>query len=225
MPGTYAGFVDAGYLIAEGARSLGKRPAEIRPSAEFIANWFRGRVYNSQSLQGFLRAYWYDGAFDPSHTRFESQRRHFAMIASVPGIQLRLGQIAERPPRLERPIRRALRNTALGLGIDPEQLASEFDKYWTFYPEHQQKGVDTLITLDMVRLASRAAFDVAIVMSGDRDLAEVIRTVQDYGVRVIVATPSRRSVAPEVIQLVDDVIVIEEDDLRGMLPERSARPT
>ena len=75
----------------------------------------------------------------------------------------------------------ALRKTALGVGVEPDKLVEEFNKNWTFYPERHQKGVDTLITLDMIRLASRSAFDVAVLIAGDRDLAEAIRTVQDYG--------------------------------------------
>ena len=100
----------------------------------------------------------------------------------------------------------ALRTTANGLGVAPDELVAEFDKNWTFYPELQQKGVDTLIALDMVRLASRSAFGTAIVIAGDRDLAEVVRTVQDYGVRVLIATPDRASVASEVVQLADGVL-------------------
>ena len=223
MSQTHAGFIDAGYLITEGARALGRKSSEVRPDAEFIAHWFMELPHSKESTVKFLRAYWYDGAFDPEHSEFASQRRYFDAIASVPGIQLRLGHIAERPSRLQRPILRELRNTALGLGIDPEQLLAEFSKHWTFYPERQQKGVDTLIALDMVRLASRSAYQVAIVLSGDRDLAEVVRTVQDYGVQVMVATPNRRSVAGEVLQLVDDVIELTEDELRSMLPNRPAR--
>ena len=85
----------------------------------------------------------------------------------------------------------------------------------------QQKGVDTLIALDMVRLASRSAYMTAILIAGDRDLAEAIRTAQDYGARVVIATPNRQSVARQVVQLADEVIDIAEDDLKLMLPIRS----
>ena len=219
MIGTYAGFVDAGYLISEGARSLGRKRPSVRPDALAVAQWFR-RLTHSLLGEKFLRAYWYDGAFATSHREFGKQRPYFDAIAYTPGIQLRLGHVAERRSRLEGPIRSALRTTARGLGVPAERLIAEFDKNWTFYPERQQKGVDTLITLDMVRLASRSAFETAIVISGDRDLAEVVRTVQDYGVGVLVATPNRESVASEVLQLADDVIDIAESDVREMLKDR-----
>ncbi len=225
MSGAYAGFVDAAYLIREGARSISKRSRDVRPDASAVSGWFQWLPSSRWVLRDFLRIYWYDGAFDPSHSMYARQRLYFDAIAHIPRIQLRLGHVVEHRSKLEGPIRNALRSTANGLGITPDELISEFDKNWKFYPDRQQKGVDTLITLDMVRLASRSAFEVAIVISGDRDLAEVIRTVQDYGIRVLIATPNRASVASEVLQLADDVIDITEDDIRKMLPDRPERIT
>ena len=218
--GTYAGFVDAGFLIAEGAKLLGKRPIEVRPQASSVVSWFHRQRQIDQSLGRLLRTYWYDGALDSSNPRYERQRRYFDAIAYTPGIQLRLGHLVERQSRLEVPIRKALVNTAISLGITPELLADRFDEHWTFYPDRHQKGVDTLMTLDMVRLAGRSAFTSAIVISGDRDLAEVIRTVLDFGIRVMVATPNRNSVASEVLQLADAVIDLQEEDVRTMLIDR-----
>ena len=117
-------------------------------------------------------------------------------------------------------MRRALRETAEGLGVDPDELLSEFNSRWTFPPDRRQKGVDTLIALDMVRLAGRSAFSVAVLVAGDRDLAEVVRTVQDFGIRVIIATPNRKSVAAELAQLADSVICISEADRQNMLLPR-----
>ena len=219
MPATYAAFVDAGYLRAEGAKAIGESPGEARLNARAVVKWLRG-IDVGGGDKSFLRAYWYDGAFDPSHKEYDGQRRFFNAIARTEGIQLRLGNIAERQSRMERPIRRALRETAEGLGISPDELLSEFNSRWTFYPERRQKGVDTLIVLDMVRLAGRSAFSVAVLIAGDRDLAEVVRTVQDFGIRAIIATPNRNSVAGEVAQLADRIIDIQEADCRDMLPPR-----
>ena len=77
-----------------------------------------------------------------------------------------------------------------------------------------------MIALDMVRLASRSVYATAVLISGDRDLAEAIRTAQDYGVRVVVATPNHYSVAQEVAQLADDIVDITGTDLQTMLPAR-----
>ena len=115
----------------------------------------------------------------------------------------------------------ALRTTARALGVDAEKLVDEFSREWTFHPDRQQKGVDTLIALDLVRLAGRAAFDTAILIGGDRDLAEAVRAAQDFGRRVIVATPSRRSVARELAQLADEIIDLDEAAMRTMVTVRA----
>jgi hypothetical protein len=218
--GTYAGFVDAGYLIAEGATLLGKRSKDVRPHVASVVSWFLRRPRVDPSLRSFLRTYWYDGAFDSSNPSYAGQRRYFDAIAHTPGIQLRLGYLVERKSHLEGPIHQALSDTAASLGIAPELLIARFDENWRFYPDRHQKGVDTLMTLDLVRLASRSAFATAIVITGDRDLAEVIRTVLDYGVRVMIATPNRGSVASEVLQLADGVIDLTPEEVRAMLDDR-----
>lgn len=164
--------------------------------------------------------YWYDGQFDTAHAEYRSQRRFLDAIAYTPGVQIRLGHLVERRPRLERPVRRALESTAEALGIDRSVLLEEFDRHFTFRPERQQKGVDTLIALDLVRLAQRRAYDRAVLLAGDRDLAEAVRTAQDEGRSVWVATPDRRSVAGEVLQLADSVLDLPEDALRDMLERR-----
>ncbi len=219
MSGNYAGFVDVGFLRAEGARLIREHQINVRPDAAAIVAWFRtvaAELYGEK----FLRAYWYDSAFEPSHAQYHRQRSFFDAIGLTPGIQLRLGHIVERPSRLEQPIRRALENTALGLGVEPERLLAEFDRNWTFRLERQQKGIDTLIALDMVRLAGRSICSTAVLIAGDRDIAEAIRTAQDFGMRVLVATPHRSSVAREVAQLADQLIDIRESDIRQMLTPR-----
>ena len=220
MPETYAGFIDASFLRSEGAKALGQPPMAVRPDASFVVSWFRDLAGRSFLGQTFLRAYWYDSAFDPSHSNYVGQRSFFDAIALTPGLQLRLGHIAEGPSPLEQPIRRALESTAVGLGLEPEQLLSEFDRHWTFRPNRQQKGVDTLIALDMVRLAGRSFCETMVLVAGDRDLAQAVRTSQDFGIRVLVATPKRASVAREVAQLADEVIDIAEADISRMLTPR-----
>ena len=119
---------------------------------------------------------------DPSSTRLRSPR-----ACNCAWDTLRKG-----PSPLEQPIRRALESTAAGLGLEPEELLAEFDRHWTFRPNRQQKGVDTLIALDMVRLAGRSVCATMVLVAGDRDFAEVVRASQDFGTRVLVATPEAR---------------------------------
>ncbi len=216
----YVGFVDAGFLRGEGAKALSQRASSVRTNAAAMVHWLRHCPAECLEGQSLLRTYWYDGAFDATHRDYATQRPFFEAIALTPGLQLRLGHVVEYPFKLEQPIRRALESTARALGLVPEELLAEFDRHWTFRPERQQKGVDTLITLDMVRLATRASVSSMVVVAGDRDLAEGIRTVQDYGVRVVVATPSRQSIARELAQLADDVVEFGAEELSKILPPR-----
>lgn len=215
---TYAGFVDASFLRAEGARALGENPRGLKLDAEAVVTWFDSLSYGLD--QRFLRAYWYDARFEPGHDHAEGQRRFFVALGQTPGVQLRLGHIVEYRPWFEPGIREAIKRTASALGLDPRVMMDEFDRHWTFRPERRQKGVDTLVALDLVRLASRRVFETAVLISGDRDLAAVVQTVQEWGCRVVVATPDRYCVAREVLELADRVIEIDEEDLHMMLPRR-----
>ena len=220
---TFVGFVDVGFLRASGAATLKQPAAELNPDAAEVVRWLR-RLGNEQlGRSSFLRAYWYDGAFDPSHHDYAGQRSLFDAIARTHGIQLRTGHIAEHPNPIEPLIRRALRQTATDVGLEPQRLLDAFDRRWQFRPVRQQKGVDTLIALDMVRLAQRPVYNTAVLFAGDRDLAEAVRTAQDFGVRVLVATPRNQGVAHELVQLADGVITVAEADLRLMLRHRSRR--
>ena len=223
MPESYVGFVDVGFLRAEGCKKIGRSVSDIRADAAAVVDWFHHLPEMQQSGQNFLRAYWYDGAFETRHREYEGQRRFFDAIAATPGIQLRLGHIAEHPARHAAGIRSALRTTATNLGLEPERLLQEFNRHWTFYPEREQKGVDTLIALDMVRLASRSVCATMILLSGDRDLAEAVRAAQDFGIRVLVATPQRESLAREVAQIADAIILMDTETLGRMLTARPPR--
>ena len=218
MSSTYAGFIDAGFLRAEGARALGESPRNVRLDAEAIVRWYTELAYRDSGR--FLRAYWYDARFDSGHDHADGQRRFFAALGQTPGIQLRLGRIVEHRPWFEPGIRDALRRTAVSLGLDPASVMAEFDRNWTFRPERRQKGVDTLIALDLVRLAGHSVFDTAVLVSGDRDLAEAVRATQDLGSQVVIATPDRYCVAREVVELADQIIEIDEEGLHEMLPRR-----
>lgn len=208
-------FVDVGYLRASIASRRRQNVARIRLDASSLVHRLQELATEHAFGANLFRTYWYDGAFDPAHDSYEGQRRYFDAVADTPGIQLRLGHIKETPPRLEAPLRAALQRTADTLDLPRQDLMRAFDAQWEFRPERQQKGVDTLITLDLVRLASRSIFDAAILVSGDRDLAEPVRTAQDHGVHVVIATPGRQGLAKELRQLAD--VVIEIADLEKLL--------
>lgn len=78
-----------------------------------------------------------------------------------------------------------------------------------------------LVDVGLVRLAGRSAFDTAVLIAGDRDLAEAVRSAQDFGRRVVVAAPSGRSVAKELVQLADEIVDLDEATVGAMLTFRA----
>jgi uncharacterized LabA/DUF88 family protein len=205
----YIAFLDVGYLDAASASALGRAKREITVKPEKWVEWLKRAGEDLPGTPTFLRAYWYDGAFDPRHPSYKGQRKYFDSIADVPGIQLRLGHLkVKQSPRWHYAVKLALKN----MGVDER----DFKKHFEFRPELEQKGVDTRITLDIVRLAQRRVYDAAILVAGDRDLAEPVRLAQEEGCRVILVVPEGGSAAWELRQIVDEVRPISESELEDL---------
>jgi uncharacterized LabA/DUF88 family protein len=215
----YVGFVDAGYLKEAGARALGVNATQLRPVAAAVVDWFK-QLATFAADQELLRIYWYEGQYDPRHPAYQRQRTFLDMIAGTPGIQLRAGHLAERPPKGRDAIRYAVKASARHFGIDADSFLADFEQRFQFLPQRQQKGVDTLITLDLVSLGQQAAYQTAVLIAGDRDLAEAVRAAQAMGRRVIVAHPKGDGIATELRQLADHVHPITASDVGKMLQHR-----
>jgi uncharacterized LabA/DUF88 family protein len=215
MPGeylmaSYAVFVDAAYLKRSGARALKRQAHRLTLDAGAVVSWAKGLGQQlGSSSDSLLRIYWYDGEFDSSHAEHAKQRRYFNAIEDVPGISLRKGYVVERSPTWHHAVRQALK--ACGAPL------ANFEKHFTFMPERQQKGVDALLTLDLVHLAEKGAYEWAVLVAGDRDFAEVVWVAQDEGRRIVVAVPTLKDLAPQLRRGADDVVVIDPKVLSGFL--------
>lgn len=217
MLGKYAGFIDYGFLDAAGASALKLPKKNVKPNAEGCVEWLREIGADLDGTPTPLRVYWYDAAFDPADGRYKSQRRYLDAIARTPGLQLRLGHLRERVPDWHYALKKALKQC----NIDPD----DFAEYFEFRSELSQKGVDTLITLDLVRLAQCGAYQTAILLAGDRDLAEPVRVAQDAGCRVLLAVPRGAGVAKELQQVADAIIDIDTEILTRILKTPEKSPT
>jgi len=49
-----------------------------------------------------------------------------------------------------------------------------------------QKGVDVQLAVDLVEFAYKNTFDIAVILSGDIDLIESVRTTKNLGKHVII---------------------------------------
>lgn len=205
----FVAFLDVGYLNASSATALARKPREIRALPEEWVQWLQKTGKSLPGSPKFLRAYWYDGAYDPRHDKFKAQRGYFDRIAKVPGIQLRLGHLqVKKNPKWQYAVKSALKKMKVDQKV--------FEKHFKFPPELEQKGVDTRITLDIVRLAQRRVYDAAIIVAGDRDLAEPVRVAQDEGCRMVLASPKGASMAEELRQIADEVRQIKKADLESL---------
>jgi uncharacterized LabA/DUF88 family protein len=180
MPGTggggvsghYAVLVDAGFFRAEGAKALRLARGSVKFDGAACVKWFSefsrdprfADVKRIFANGVFLRAYWYDGAYDPADRRYPNQRAQFDALAIVPGLYLRLGHLQEKRLRWQHEVRKAVQ--ACGISL------AEFGKHYEFRSEVEQKGVDTLMALDLVHLARKRVVDSVLLVSGDRDLEE-----------------------------------------------------
>jgi uncharacterized LabA/DUF88 family protein len=74
----------------------------------------------------------------------------------------------------------------------------------------QQKGVDTLLVLDLVRMAQLRAFDIALIIAGDRDLAEAARVIaDDHARRVFLFSVEGSPPAKELLHAADGHAVLQ----------------
>ena len=86
----------------------------------------------------------------------------------------------------------------------------------------RQKGVDVLLSLDMLRFALKDNYDRAILVSGDGDYADIVKMVKDEGKSVEVAMfPA--STAWALTQAADVLVELEAGLLNDCwMPERKS---
>lgn len=208
---TYAAFIDGGYLKAGGAATLKKKTYQLQLNAEELMKWVRAlRPYGPDDE--LLRAYWYDGEFDESDPRHADQRRYFDALDSTPGLEVRLGYLVERTPKWHHPLKQALKKCGVDL--------KEFEKHFDFKPDVIQKGVDALITLDLVHHSDSNNFEWAVLVAGDKDLVEAVWQIQDEGRHVVLATPKGAGIAPELRRRADMLVTLDEEIIGKLLEPR-----
>ena len=116
-------------------------------------------------------------------------------------------------------------------GWPGEEVAPELKEYWEaieLLPDthlgfgsvrgrlgrrrpRQQKGVDTLIAVDMLVGAFTEIASVAVLVSGDADFVPVVEEVRRRGIKVILAAADDRSLASELRRAADRFIPIGFD--------------
>lgn len=117
------------------------------------------------------------------------QEKFLSAMGRVPYLELRFGKLVKRDEECR------------NCGAKHERL--------------QEKGVDMRIGVDMLALASKNNYDVAVLVTGDGDLCEAVQAVKDLGKHVEVATfPIGRS--DELAQVADVITTLTATAMSGL---------
>jgi uncharacterized LabA/DUF88 family protein len=208
-------FVDAKYLERAACRALGLRPTQQRLDVARVRDWLRDGLLGSAEQGECERVLWYDGAFDAAHPRADAQRRFLHAIGQLDLVQTRLGYLSEITPQWQHDVRRAL--DACGVEIE------RFEQHCSLSPTLRQKGVDTTLAIDLVRIAERGAIGHALLLVGDSDFAPAIEVARDAGVLITILTPELSGIAGKLRELADRAIEIPSRDIAALLRGQPAR--
>ncbi len=86
-----------------------------------------------------------------------------------------------------------------------------------------QKGVDSLIVRDLIRLSQNRAITTAYLLGGDEDLRQGMVEAQDMGVRVVLVGIEpfpERNQAASLIREADDLVVLGREVLESAFKRR-----
>lgn len=140
-----------------------------------------------------MRVNYYEAPLLPDVNRqsFDDQQTFFQRLRNNPYFDLRLGRRVKR---------------------DKDYTCPHCNKSFS-KASFEQKGVDALIAFDLVTLAIRGSYDIAILVAGDQDYVCPVLEVRMMGKYVenaftdIAWAPALRNVADKAIALNDDFLI------------------
>lgn len=144
--------------------------------------------------QRLMRVNYYEAPLLPDVNResFDAQQRFFERLRMNPYFDIKLGRRVKR---------------------EKEHQCPECEHVFT-ETTWEQKGVDTLIAFDLVALATRNAYDIAILVAGDQDFVCPILEVRMMGKQVENAFIGH-SWSPALKSIVDKTILLDDTFLNG----------
>jgi len=141
-----------------------------------------------------MRVNYYEAPLLPevNQVSYNAQQRFFEHLRTNPYFDVRLGRRVKREKEYQCP-----------------ECNHEFKKT-TF----EQKGVDTLIAFDLVALAIRNAYDIAILVAGDQDFVCPVLEVRMMNKRIENAF-TEDAWSPTLKSVADRAILLDTDFLKG----------
>jgi uncharacterized LabA/DUF88 family protein len=165
------------------------------------------RIAGKLASPGRLTRVWYYDAPSPSYLPLETRRsaeRRIEKLRTLPFFEVRMGRTKAATRKV----------------VVVRTRQAEVAEY------HQQKGVDVKLAIDMLGKAYRNEYDTAVLVSGDSDFVEMVKTVKEAGKHVVLACALPRpklSYHPSVELRVacDSVVMLDASFLSGCeLPDR-----
>ncbi len=86
-----------------------------------------------------------------------------------------------------------------------------------FDGEYRQKGVDTLLSMDLVELAATGQISEAVLITGDSDFAPAARRAKDRGILVKLYYSPTTYVHTELMEACDERYPVDAEFLRDCL--------
>jgi len=150
---------------------------------------FSAKLSNNRHL---IRTYYYNAPLnrDDDEDKHRLQQSFFDSLDSVPYLTKKFGRLERRIVRQTLP-----------------------DGTFISAPTYVEKGVDTLIVIDMMAFAFNDTYDTAILVSGDEDFAVVVEKVKELGKHVEVANLGGSFTLR---QAADKYVMINQDFLDGI---------
>jgi len=128
---------------------------------------------------------------DVDEQAYNEQQKFFDRLRKNPHFDVRLGRRVRREKEHECP-----------------KCGHKFKKL-----SYEQKGVDSLLTLDLIALATRNAYDIAMLVTGDQDFVHPIKEIRMMGKQVENAF-IEKGWSPVLKDVVDKKILLDEEFLK-----------
>lgn len=156
-------FIDGGYL-----RKKISEKSDGKINYQKLAEILTAHTQRAGSKSHLIRAYYYDAM--PSLKHLEKSTFPEPDQSQIFDEQ---GRIGVKQQKLVEEIRMVeLFDVRLG------------ELVWSGIGKYRQKGVDSLVAIDMITKAYEGQYDEAVLVAGDSDFIEIVKAVKNIGPRV-----------------------------------------
>ena len=126
--------------------------------------------------QKLIRIYYYNSPLPETDPNYKTQQAFLNAVRKMPYVELRLGRLEPRKVFVE-PMK--IQNTKLRDEL--ENLLKKLGLKGISYETRNEKGVDIKLASDMIGFAYSNAYDVALLITGDGDFVDAVKTVKNMG--------------------------------------------